>query len=118
MRTRHSGLVAALALIAACSGSGDTAPSSISTAVKPATTPAPTSTLAPASFTVQPGTEQIAVLDANPGDTLTVRRDDAEIAKGTVDEQGSLLFRALEPGDGYVVSSSTEISSEGKPGTK
>ena len=115
MRTRHSGLVAAVALIAACSGSGDTASSTTSSAVTSATTPAATTpatstTLSPASFIVQPGTEQIAILDASPGGTLTLRRGEAEISKGTVDEQGSLLFRDLEAGDEYTVGSSTEIS--------
>ena len=64
----------------------------------------------PATFTVQPGTDQIAVLGATPGDTLTVSRYGTEVAHGTVDEQGSLLFRNLESGDRYTVSSATTIS--------
>ncbi len=117
----HTGLLrplAAVVLIAACSGSGQTA--STSSATTPATaipvtapadtTRAPTTTLARATFTVQPGTEQIAILDATPGDTLTVSRDATEVAHGSVDEQGSLLFRNLEPGDGYAISSDTETT--------
>ena len=50
------------------------------------------------------------MLGDTPGDVLTVIRDDTEVAHGTVDEQGSLLFRNLEPGDGYTVSSATAIS--------
>ncbi|MFM7044222.1 MAG: hypothetical protein ACKOYG_01540, partial [Ilumatobacteraceae bacterium] len=56
-----------------------------------------------AEFRVRPGTEQIAVLGAEPGDILAVVRDGVSVATGEVDEEGSLLFRQLEPGDGYVV---------------
>ncbi|MFM8312136.1 MAG: CocE/NonD family hydrolase [Ilumatobacteraceae bacterium] len=56
-----------------------------------------------AEFRVRPGTEQIAVLGAEPGDSLAVVRDGVSVATGEVDEEGSLLFRQLEPGDGYVV---------------
>ena len=71
-------------------------------------TDAPTTTVAalpssPATFEVRPGTEQIGVLGATTGDSLAVVRDGVSVATGTVDEQGSLLFRNLEPGDGYVV---------------
>jgi predicted acyl esterase len=52
---------------------------------------------------VRPGTEQIAVLGAEPGDSLAVVRDGVSVATGVVDEEGSLLFRQLQPGDGYVV---------------
>ncbi|MEY2416956.1 MAG: uncharacterized protein QOH53_2290 [Ilumatobacteraceae bacterium] len=108
------------ALVAGCSGSSGTSSTSATTpttaaptsvATTPDTTPA-TTTLpkVPATFTVQPGTDQIAVLGDTPGETLTVSRDEAEVATGTVDEQGSLLFRNLEPGDGYTVSSATAIS--------
>jgi len=66
--------------------------------------------LAEATFTVQPGTEQVAVLDAQPGDTITVTGPDGAATDGTVDEQGSLLFRNLTPGDGYTLASATERS--------
>jgi uncharacterized protein len=110
MRCRLVEVLAATALVAGCSSSGDSATSTVATT--PATTAAPATTipLVPATFTVQPGTEQIAILGDTPGETLTVTRDGVEVAKGTVDEQGSLLFRELEPGDGYTVSSSTAIS--------
>ncbi|MDP9464203.1 MAG: CocE/NonD family hydrolase, partial [Actinomycetota bacterium] len=119
MRIRLLGPLAAVALIAACSGSGGsestspatsatTTPNSVTT--PPGAAPTSTSTLAKATFTVQPGTEQIAVLDATVGETLTVSRDASEIANGTVDEQGSLLFRNLEPGDGYAIRSDTETT--------
>ena len=50
------------------------------------------------------------MLDDTPGDSLSVFHEGTEVAKGTVDAQGSLLFRDLEPGDGYTVTSSTATS--------
>ncbi len=74
------------------------------------TAPATTRALAAAIFVVKAGTNQIAVLGDTPGDDLAAMRNGSEVAHGTVDEQGSLLFRGLEPGDGYTVTSSTEVS--------
>ena len=111
-----------LAVVAACS-SDDAAPaSSAPAATSPAateppateppatdapTTDAPPATAAPAEpldGTVQPGTEQVALLDAEPGTEITLLdASGAEVASGTVDEQGSLLFRQIPPGDGYVL---------------
>ena len=114
-------MIVVAAFLANCSGSSDTS----STTVAPPTTGAPTSVATttpdttpatttapkvPATFAVQPGTDQIAVLDDTPGETLTVSRDGTEVAHGTVDAAGSLLFRNLDPGDGYTVSSGTAIS--------
>ncbi|HEX2782268.1 MAG TPA: CocE/NonD family hydrolase [Ilumatobacteraceae bacterium] len=118
MRIRTAELLAAIALVAGCSGSGTTTSSSPAGAVSvgtatttPATTaPATTTTLVTATFTVQPGTNQIAVTKATPGATLAVNHDATQIATGTVDEQGSLLFRSLEPGDDYTITSATQIS--------
>lgn len=111
-------LLAATTLIAACSGSANTAPNAptTTTAAAPAavtalgTVPAPSTTLAKATFSVRPGANQIAVTGAKPGETLTVDRNSTDIAHGTVDEQGSLLFRNLDPVDGYTISSATVIS--------
>lgn len=112
-------LLTCVALIAACSSDGatetsaDTAVSAApSTAASTAasTTTAAEPALAPASFTVRPGTEQVTVLDAEPGTELTVTGPDGSTATGVVDEQGSLLFRSLAPGDGYVLTSATEQS--------
>ena len=84
-----------------------------------ANTPAPdttlgattsTATLAKATFTVQPGTEQVAVFGATPGEELSVKLDGAEVATGTVDTQGSLLFRNVAAGDGYRIESATAAS--------
>ncbi|MEY2754735.1 MAG: hypothetical protein RJB65_1093, partial [Actinomycetota bacterium] len=54
--------------------------------------------------------EQIAIVDAAPGTTLSVVRAGEVVADGTVDEQGSLLFRELEPGADYLVVSETETT--------
>ena len=108
---RHAGLAALAAmslLAAACSGSDGAAPT---TTVAVVETAAPTTTvaLAPATFQVQPGSGQVAVLGAKTGDTLTLAGPDTDIT-GEVDEQGSLLFRDVTPGDGYTIRSETEAS--------
>jgi uncharacterized protein len=70
----------------------------VTTAAPPPTTDAPD--LEPADWTVQPGWEQVAVLDAEPGTELElVATDDADpVATGVVDELGSLLFREVASG--------------------
>ncbi len=111
-------LLTCVALLAACAGDeAANAPvttveeSTVDTVPAPAeTTAAPAVDLAPATFTVRPGTEQVAVLEAEPGTELTVTGPDGGTATGVVDEQGSLLFRSLAPGDGYVLTSATEQS--------
>ena len=57
-----------------------------------------------ATFTVQGSVEQLALTHAAPGATIALERPagGATLATGTVDVQGSLLFRDLAPGDGYV----------------
>ena len=60
---------------------------------------------------MRPGTNQIAVLDAQPGTDLTLLDPRGEVtATATVDEQGSLLFRNLVPSDGWVIQSATETT--------
>lgn len=101
-RTRFATLVITSSLIvAACSGSDsspDSSPSS-SADVTEAPTTAPLSYPA-ADFTVQPGVHQVAVLGAEPGAELTLEKSESGEAagSGTVDEQGSFLWRRLEPG--------------------
>jgi predicted acyl esterase len=110
-------VVALLGLgVTACSDSGpstavlSSAEPTATTAAAPEQTPAPTTTLerAPATFRVQPGTEQVAVLDAEPGTELVLMGLDGAGVAGTVDEQGALLFRNVAPGGGYTISSPTE----------
>jgi hypothetical protein len=124
MRSRLRALAVVAVLIGGCSDSPRTTSTPAATATtfatRPAdtvpptgpapTTPKTTTTLAKATFVVQPGTNQIAVLGDTAGDTLTVSRDGSEVAHGTVDQQGSLLFRNLDPGNGYTVSSSAAVS--------
>ncbi len=65
---------------------------------KPPTTE-PSERFEPATFAIAPGTEQVTVTGAEPGNTLTlVDRDGADIATGAVDEFGALLFRDVEGG--------------------
>ena len=73
--------------------------------------------LDPATFTVQPGTEQVTVLGAEPGTELALIDGEpggdtaggTVVASDVVDEQGSLLFRAVVPGE-YRLTLATEAS--------
>ena len=113
----RSAVAVTLLLTASCSDDGGSAAYSTTPSETAAETTqaAPDTTasapdLAAATFTTQPGTEQVAVLSAEPGVALTVRTTAGElIATGTVDEQGSLLFRNVEPGE-YVIDNETERS--------
>ena len=108
MKSRSVAVLVATVLLAACrsdsSSVGTTVPASV------AATDAPTTTLAPladATWKLMPGTEQVAVLGATAGEALTVRTIAGElVTTGTVDTQGSLLFRNVTPGD-YVIESET-----------
>jgi hypothetical protein len=118
-------VASSVALVAACSGDGDD--TATSTTAAPATTPAPTVTtarteppattttvaLAPASFSTAPGVEQVTVTDAEPGTELAVvDTEGVELAAGTVDELGSLLFRGLTAGTVVTVRGDTEASDQ------
>jgi hypothetical protein len=113
-------LVAAVSLLgASCSDDPSDVPSTTAATAttaadassEPATTDAAAddapstsvATLDEDAFTVQPGTEQVALLGGEPGTEVSVVRDGEVVASGEIDEQGSLLFRELEPGDGYVL---------------
>jgi uncharacterized protein len=74
----------------------------------PPTTDVPLET---ATFTVQPGTEQVAILDADAGtEVQLLDASGAVVATGDVDEQGSLLFREVASGTGYLLRTETEAS--------
>ena len=61
-----------------------------------------------ADFAVRGSLEQVSVEDATPGEELALHdRSGASVAVGTADEQGSLLFRLVEPGKGYRVATTT-----------
>lgn len=73
----------------------------------PASAPAP-STLgkatAEASFDVQAGIGFVAVRDAPPGTLLVLgAKDGTEVARGTVDRLGSLVFGSIDQGRTYTV---------------
>jgi predicted acyl esterase len=79
-----------------------------------AATTVPSSTIAAplerADWTVQPGSEQVAVLDAEPGTELWLGNpEQGRVAEGVVDELGSLLFRGVDPGD-YTIESLNAIT--------
>ncbi len=64
----------------------------------PATAAAP----ATAAFSVQGSVEQFAVTHATPGATITLQDGSGhDVASGTVDSQGSYLFREVPAGPGY-----------------
>jgi uncharacterized protein len=119
MHRRLTGLLIATCLLAvACSG-GDTASPTTSTGSEPTPTvaepdeptpdtepeePTPDAERSPASFDAWPGTEQITVTGARPGDELTVVASSGDaVVSGTADEFGSLLFRELLPGAEFTV---------------
>ena len=56
----------------------------------------------PAAFSVKPSAGQVTVTGAVAGTELTLRGPGTE-QTGTVDELGNLLFRNVEPGDGWQV---------------
>jgi len=137
---RSIAAISLVVVVAACSGtsdsagvpaplssvSGDTGSEASATAGSEAPdTSDAAGTLEPATFTVQPGTEQVTVLGAEPGTELSLAGagagagdgdgagdgggDGGEVAAGTVDEQGSLVLRAVAPGE-YRLTSATETT--------
>lgn len=119
-RHRHPLLAPALALgllIASCSddsGSTATTGTAGTEATTADTTPATLDTTpGTATFTTQPGTEQIAVLGLEPGTAVeAVAPDGTVAATGEADEQGAVLFRELTPGDGWRITAGDEVSDE------
>jgi uncharacterized protein len=55
------------------------------------------SATAPPSWVLRPGTNQVEVLDATPGLEVRLLRGTTPVAHGTVDSQGSLMWRQLRP---------------------
>lgn len=69
-----------------------------------------------ADFAVRGSLEQVSVEDATPGEELALHdRSGASVAVGTADEQGSLLFRLVEPGKGYRVATTTSAVTASDP---
>ena len=87
------------------------------TVVQSATSSASAAALAP--FTVRPGTTQLEVLDATTleGDQLELVRDGTVVDTGTVDSQGSLMWRQLRAGSYTVRTTSPAPAFESAPAT-
>ena len=59
-------------------------------------------------FKVRESVNQLQVTHATPGDELAVTAPDGSVvASAVADAQGSIMFRNLPPGDGYVVRTTT-----------
>lgn len=63
-----------------------------------------------ASFAYRESIEQLHVWRAVPGAMLTVEREGKIVAQGLADELGSLVFRKVPPGDGYVIRAGDEYT--------
>ncbi len=64
-----------------------------------------------ATFSAHASVNQVYVTHAPTGDVLTLRNAaHATVARGTVDDLGSLLFRTVPAGDGYTVADTTQVS--------
>jgi uncharacterized protein len=106
-RQLMAGLTTLTLLAAACSASSDGAPATTVTAPAQDTAPVPPETAAPEmeieiDGEIRPGVEQISLVDAAAGTELSlIDPDDTAVAKGTVDEYGSLVFRALDADQDY-----------------
>ena len=124
MNRRHRvpavAMVAAL-LVAACSGesSSDVGGSGASNTEAPDPSTAtdmevPTPlTLGEAGFSASPGTYQVTVTGANEGDELVLLdSDDAEVAFGTADANGALLFRRIVAGDYRVADAARTVGTD------
>lgn len=100
-----SGVLLIGATLVACSDD-DTANPASSTGVS--TTAAATGDL---SFTLQPGTLQLAVTDLTPGAEVKLAAPDGTMTITNIaDEQGATLFRDLTAGDGWKVTVGDEVS--------
>lgn len=96
MRTpRPLALSVAISLTLVACGGGDSSSDSTS-----AVTTVPTPVVTAVDFAVAPGTHQITVTGGQPGTDVVVRdASGAEVASGSIDDLGSLLFRRLDVGD-------------------
>ena len=65
-----------------------------------------------APFTTRPGLQQVEVLDATPGSVLKLLGPDDQVETGTVDSQGSLVWRQLTPGQYTVQTQDASYTSD------
>jgi predicted acyl esterase len=66
----------------------------------------------PPLWVLRPGTGQLEVLDATPGVQLRLLQGTTQVATGTVDSQGSLVWRQLHPGS-YSVQTADQSVTDG-----
>lgn len=106
-RTLAVALAATLALAACSGGSSSEVVTTESSTTDPSTATTPDSTvdaepldLGVADFEASPGTYQVTVTGAVEGDELVLLDSaDTEVASGTADANGALLFRRLDAGE-------------------
>ena len=104
--------------VSSTAGAGTEASASAPEVSAASTTAVPDTLLAPATFTVRPGIDQVAVLGAEPGTNLELVAHDGTIAgKGVVDTQGSFLWRQLKPGAQFVVRTTGTNATASEPAT-
>jgi len=97
------GAAVSLALLAAACSSDDTSTATTTSVIE--------TTIVTADFAVQPGTEQIAVRDLQPGTEVQAVSPDGSVAATLpADTAGSVLFRNLEAGDGWTIKSGGAVS--------
>jgi hypothetical protein len=69
-----------------------------------------------ATFQVRESVEQLHVTHATPdAELIVVDAAGKEVASGVVDSQGSLVFRQLKPGAGYVVKTKAQQPEQSRP---
>ncbi len=77
----------------------------------PTTQTQPSEAFEPATFAVSPGTEQVTITGAEPGDDLLLVGQDGDvITAGVADENGALVFRRVEAGTIAVVRNAGSVS--------
>lgn len=70
----------------------------------------------PAEFLVQASVEQVAITGAEPGQDLSLHNSDGRsVDTGRTDSVGSLIFRQVEPGQGYRVASIERVPETSDP---
>lgn len=106
---RVQGLALVAVLVLASCGGDDSAGDTTLAAAATSTTLVDAE---PADFETRPGVRQITVTGAEPGDDLVVVAvDGTDVVSGTVDDNGALLFRRIEPGEYRVASADRTIAS-------
>lgn len=112
-RNRRLGALALVSsLVLASCGGDDGANDTTAPTTEASTTTSVAVEASPADYTVSPGVRQITVTGATPSDELVVVDGaGSNVASGSVDDNGALLFRRIEPGDYRVTSADGTVTS-------